>query len=163
MQREIEEAERAEKEAVAATNRAQEAVCRAKRGADSGAAPTPPPQTHEQGLNSRSNRPGDAAFFEGSVVCRASSPREELSCELADSVVAKASALLASVRKASLHPSELLSVDRAWSEMDHNTYQGQKRAAPTFVSVKGRRMAHDDAWDTDFVADPGRGAGGTPP
>ena len=93
----------------------------------------------------------------------ASSPREEFSFELADSVVAKASALLVSVGKESLHAADTFSVERAWFEMDHSIYQGQKRAAPTFVSVKGRRMAHDDAWDTDFVADPGRGAGGTPP
>ena len=54
----------------------------------------------------------------------ASSPREEFSSELADLVVAKASALLASVRKTSLHPTGLLSVERAWSEIDHSTYQG---------------------------------------
>lgn len=43
----------------------------------------------------RSERPGDAPFFEGSVQFTASTPREELSTALAASVVAKASALLA--------------------------------------------------------------------
>ena len=76
----------------------------------------------------------------------ASSPREFFS-ELADSVVAKASALLVSVRKASLQPTELLSVERACSEMDHATYQGQKRAAQTLALVKALRMAHGEARD----------------
>ena len=55
MQRETEEAERAEKEAVAATNRAQEAVNRAKGTWDSVPAPTPPSSARQQGVNSRSN------------------------------------------------------------------------------------------------------------
>ena len=72
-----------------------------------------------------------------------SSPREEFSAEVGASVVAKASALLASIRKTSLHP-----VERAWCEMDHSTYQGQKRTAPTLVLVKALTLAHDDARDT---------------
>ena len=115
VRREIEQAERTKKEAVAATSWAQKTVRRAKRGTDSGAAPIPPPQTREQGVNSRSKRPVDAAFSEGSVVRNISLPREKLSSELADAVVSKASYPLASVRKTSLHPMELLSVEKAWS------------------------------------------------
>ena len=77
----------------------------------------------------------------------ASSPREEFSFELADSVVAKASALLVSVGKESLHAADTFSVERAWFEMDHSIYQGQKRAAPTLALVKVLRMAHEDARD----------------
>ena len=81
MQHELEEAERAEQEAAAAASRGQEAVNRAKRTRESVAVPTPPPRAREQGVNSRSKRPGDDAFLKGSVVCMASSPREEFSDE----------------------------------------------------------------------------------
>ena len=114
---------------------------------DSGAAPTPPPRAREQGVSSRSKRPGDDAFLKRSVVCKASSPREEFSSEAVDSVVAKASALLAAVRKTSLHPTELLPVEKDGSEMDHITYQGQNRAALTLALVKALRMASDEARD----------------
>ena len=68
MQHDLEEAERAEEEVAAAAPRSQEAVIRAKRTRDSVAAPTPPYPAREQGVNSRSKRPGDDAFFKGSVV-----------------------------------------------------------------------------------------------
>ena len=71
-----------------------------------------------------------------------------LASELAASVVAKASALLASVKTTSLNPAELLSVERTWSEMDHSTNQGQTRAAPTLALVKALTLAQDDARDT---------------
>ena len=50
MQRDIEEVERAEKEVVVATTRAQEALSRAKRATDSGATPTPPLSTRQQSV-----------------------------------------------------------------------------------------------------------------
>ena len=60
----------------------------------------------------------------------------------------KASALLVSVRKESLRAAHILSVERAWFEMDHSTHQGQKRAAPTLALVKPLRMSYDEARDT---------------
>ena len=59
--------------------------------------------------------------------------------------MAKASALLKSVRRTSMHPPELLSVRQAWSEMDHSSWQGQLRAAPTLELVTALWLAHDDA------------------
>ena len=85
--------------------------------------------------------------MKGRVVCMDSWPRVEFSSELANLVVEKASALQASVRKASLHGADLLSVERTWSTMDNSTYLGQKRAAPTLTLVKALRMAHDEAHD----------------
>ena len=118
------EAEGAEWRAVAAAGTAQEALNRDNRAAATGATATPPPPTHQQSVNSRSERPGDAVFFEESVQFMASLAREELSSALGASVVVKASTLLASVRKTSLHPADLLSMRRAWSAMDHRMWQG---------------------------------------
>ena len=115
MQRDMGEAERAEKEAAVATSRAQEAVNRAERTRDSVAAATASPTVRNQGVNSRSERPGDADFLDGSVQFMASSPRKEFSTELGSAVIAKASNLLPSVMKTSLPPPELLSARRAWS------------------------------------------------
>ena len=56
---------------------------------------------------------GDDAFLTGSVACTASEPRVGISSELAAAVVEPASALLASVRKASLHEAGAISVERA--------------------------------------------------
>ena len=113
MQRDIAEAESTEREAAAAAAKAQHALDRDIWTAASGAAATPSPLAREQGINSRSKRPGDDAFWTGNVACVASSSRVKFSSELATSVVAKASTLLASVRKASLHGTDLLSVERA--------------------------------------------------
>lgn len=113
MQRELEEVERAGKATATTASRRREAVTRAKQTRKSDAAATPSPLSREQDVNSRSKRPGDDGFFKGCVVSMASSPWEEVSTELAYSVLAKASALLVSVRKASQQPTELLSVERS--------------------------------------------------
>ena len=113
MQREIAAAESAEREAAAAVAKAQQAL---RHGI--GAAATPPRPEREQSVNSRSERPGDTASLDGSVQCMASSSRVEFAPKLGAAVVAKASSLLASVRKTSLHPPEPLSVRRAWYAMD---------------------------------------------
>ena len=105
-----------------------------ERGIAATAAPSP--RSHDDGVNSRSERPGGGAFFHGSVQFMASSPGEEFAAELGAAVVAKASALLVSVRKTSLHPPEILSVQRAWSTMDHTSWKGQMRATPTLAFVK---------------------------
>ena len=54
----------------------------------------------------------------------ASSARVEFSAKLRTAVVAKASALLTSVRRTSMHPPELLSVRQAWSKIDHSSCAG---------------------------------------
>ena len=72
-------------------------------------------------------------------------PHMEFLVKLRAAVVANASALLTSVRKASLHAPELLSVRQAWSKVDHSSWQGQLRAAPTFDLVTALSLAHDKA------------------
>ena len=61
------------------------------------------------------------AFLDDSVSFMASSTRVEFSAELRTTVVAKASALLTSVRRTSSHPPGLLSVRQAWSNMDNSS------------------------------------------
>ena len=60
----------------------------------------------------------------------------------------KAFALLASVRNTLQNASEVLSVERAWSDTDHSTYQGQTSAALTLALVIALWLAHDAAPDT---------------
>lgn len=107
LQRDLEGAKPANKEAAAASSRYLEAVARANRVRGLAAAPIPS-LVREQGVTSWSRRPGDAAFFKCSVLRMASSPREELSSKLADTVVAKASAFLASVGRRSMPEADLL-------------------------------------------------------
>ena len=140
----VEEAERAEREAVAATTRGEWVAGRSARAGESVAAATPPPPARVQHVHLRSERLGDEAFLDGSISFMASSPRVEPSAELRIAVVAKASALLTSVRRRSFHSPELLSVRQAWSNMDHSPWQGQQRAAPTLDLVTALRMAHDE-------------------
>ena len=83
--------------------------------------------------------------MDGSVTFMASWARVEFSTKLRAVVVAKASVLLASVRRTSLHPPELLSVRQAWSTMDNSSWQGQLRAAPTLDLVASLRMAPNEA------------------
>ena len=66
-------------------------------------------------IYSRTKRPGDDALFQSSVLCMASSPRQEFPPELGAAVVDKASALLQSVRRTPLQAAEFLSVAKAWS------------------------------------------------
>ena len=131
-----------------AATRAQKAANRAVRVRDCVSAVTTPPPASEQSVQSRSERPRDAAFLDDSVRFMAFSPRVEFSAKLGAAVVVKASALLASVRQTSLHMPELLSVGRAWSTMDDSYCKGQLRAAPTLDLVITVRLAHDDALDT---------------
>ena len=102
MQREIAAAESAEREAAAAAATAQHALDCDTGTATAGATAGLSPLTRQQGVGSRSERPGDDAFLKGNVACMASCPKQEFS-ELAASVVETASAILSSVRKASLH------------------------------------------------------------
>ena len=60
-----------------------------------------------------------------------------------------------------MHLPELLSVRQAWSKMDHSSWQGQQRAAPTLDLVTALRMAHDEAqasvlWPTPQEEQEGR-------
>ena len=84
----------------------------------------------------------------------ASSARVEFSAKLGAAVVGKASALLTSVRRTSLHPPEVLSVRQVWSTMDNSSWQGQLRAAPSLDLVTALRMAHDEAQDTGLWPTP---------
>ena len=86
--------------------------------------------------------------MDDSVQFVACSPCVEFSSELGAEVVAKASVIMASVRMTSLHPAELLSARKAWSAMDHSSWQGQLKASPTPAPVKALRMAHDECHDT---------------
>ena len=117
----MEEAERAEREAAAEMARAEGVVDRTARVRDSVAAAISPPPVRVQNVHSRSERPGDDAFLDGSVTFMAASARVEFSAKLRAAVVAKASTLLTSVRRTPLHPPELLSVRQAWSKMDHSS------------------------------------------
>ena len=113
IQRDIAEAENAERNTVAVTATAQESLDGDIQTAATGATANPSPSTRQQSVNSWSERPGDAAFFKDDVQFMASLPREEFSTELGAAVVAKASALLAMVRKTPLHPAQLFSAKRA--------------------------------------------------
>ena len=112
-----------EREVAAEITRAEEVVDRTARAGDSVAVATPPPPARVQSVHSRSERPGDDAFLDGGLTFMASSARVEVSAKLRAAVVAKASALLTSVKRTSLHPPELLSVRQAWSKMDHSSWQ----------------------------------------
>ena len=120
----------------------------AVRPRDSVVAATPPTPPSKQRVNSPSERPGDIVSMDGSVRFMTSPPRVEALSKLRAAVVAKASTLLASVRKTSLHPPELLLVRRAWSTMDHSSWKGQLRDAPTLDLVTALRLAHDEAQET---------------
>ena len=43
-----------------------------------------------------------------------------------------------------MHPPELLSVRQAWSDIDHSSWLGQQKAAPTLDLVTALRRAHDE-------------------
>ena len=61
------EAERTEREAAAAMTSAERIVDRSSRARDSVDAATPPPPARVQHVYSRSERPGDEPFLDGSV------------------------------------------------------------------------------------------------
>ena len=124
----MEEAERAEQEAAAEITRAQEVVDRTARARGSVAAATPPPPARVQSDHSRSERPGDDVFLDGSVTSMASPGRLVFSAKLTAAVVAKASALMTSVWRTSLHPPELLSHRQAWTK-----YTFSRRTYPVLV------------------------------
>ena len=71
----VERAQNAEQEASVAAERAEQAVAQAVASAAAGATAAPSPSTHPQGVASERPRPGDNAFFMGSVTCMASVPR----------------------------------------------------------------------------------------
>ena len=127
MQRDIAEAVSAERKAVAAAPAtAQKALARDNQTAASGATATTSPPTHQQSVYAVMKWPGDDAVFHGSVVCMASTPRQGFPPELGGPIAEKASTLLQSVRRTSLQEAELLSVAKAWSDMDSTIYLGQK-------------------------------------
>ena len=127
-----------------------------------GTTAAPTPSTRPQGVASQRPRPGDAAFFKGSVACMASAPRVEFSPALATAVVETASALLTSERPASWQV-DAFSVEAAWTRMDCTRYAGQTRAAPTLVLVKVLVMSHDETPDPVFWPNSGGRVGGTQP
>lgn len=72
-----------------------------------------------------------------------SAPRQEFLPELGAPIAEKVSSLLQSVRRTSLQEAELLSVAKAWTDMESSSYLGQKKAAPTLALVFALRAAHD--------------------
>ena len=96
-QRRVEKTERAEREAAAAMTRADRVIERTARARGFVAAAAPPPPVRVQHVHSRSERPGDEVFLDGSVSLLASTARVEFSAKLRTAVVAKASALLTSI------------------------------------------------------------------
>ena len=140
----MEEAERAEREASAALTRTEWVVGQSARAGDSVAVATSPPPAQVQRVHSRSERLGDEAFFDGIVSYMASAGLVEFSAELRTAVVDKAPALLTSVRRTSFHSPELLSMRQAWSDMDHSSWIGKQKAAPTLDLVTALRRAHDE-------------------
>ena len=143
-QRRVDEAECAEREAAAALTRVEWAAERYARAGDSVAVATSPSPARVQHVHSPSERRGDEAFFDGSVACMASAARDEFSAELRTAVVDKASALLTSFRRSSYQYPELLSVRQAWSDIDHISWRGQKKAGPTLALATALRRAHDE-------------------
>ena len=85
----------------------------------------------------------------------ASAPRVDFSSAMATTVVKTACALLTSERMASWQV-DALSVEAAWTRMYSTPYAGQTRAAPTLALVKALLMAHDEAPDPVFLAEPRR-------
>ena len=148
--RDIAAAESAERKAVAAARTAQEALQRDKRTAASGVTANPSPPMRQQSVYTMGKRPGDNAFFHGSMVCMALTPRQEFPPELGASISEKASPLLQSVKKTSLQEAELLSVAKALSDMGNSSYLGQKKATPTLALVFALRVAHDAISHTHY-------------
>ena len=103
-------------------------------------APVPVPDVHL-----RSVRVGDEAFFDGSVAFMASQLRHEFRTDLGPAVMESAAQLLTSIRQTSFESPELLSVRQAWSAIDHSSWRGQLKAAPTLALVTALRRAHDAA------------------
>ena len=130
--------------------------------AAAGATAAPSPSTRPKGVASQRLRPGDDAFFKGSVAYMESAPRVEFSPALATAVVETASALLTSETPASWQV-DALSVGTAWTRMYCTPYAGQTRTAPTLALVKALRMAHDEALNPVFWPNPGKRVGGTQP
>ena len=93
-QRDIAEAESAEKRPVAAEATVREALLRSTQEATRGAFGTPPVPTCQQGGMLLSEQPEDSAFWEGSVLCMAAERVEEFEIDLGEAVVTTASALL---------------------------------------------------------------------
>ena len=130
IQREIAEADRAEKGPVAATILAQAVFYRTQSTTDTGAAATPSPLTQPVSVYAWTKRLGDDVFFLSSVPCIAPAPKQEFPQELGATIVETLFALLQSVRRISLLGAELLSVAKTLSDMENSSYQGQTRATP---------------------------------
>ena len=158
----IEQAKTAAREASLVVKRAQQGLAQSVVSAAAGATTAPSLSKRPQGVASQQPRPGDDAFFKGSVAFTASAPRVDVSSALATTVVETASALLTLERPASRRE-DAVSVEAAWAHMDCTSYAGKTRAAPTLALVKALRMAHDEAPDPVFWSNPGGRVGGTQP
>ena len=113
----IEQAKTAAREASLVVKRAQQALAQSVASAAAGATATPLPSMLPQGVASRRPRPGEDAFFKGSVACMASAPRVDFSSSLVTAVVETASALLTSESPAP-RQADALSVEAAWTRMN---------------------------------------------
>ena len=83
----IVQAKTAAREASLVVERAQQALVGSVGSAAAGATAASLPSTRLYGVSSQRPRPGDAAFFKGSVACMTSAPRGEFSPALATAVV----------------------------------------------------------------------------
>ena len=135
IQRDIAEAESTNRKDGAAAVAAQEGLQRENRTAASGATATPSPPTRQQSVYAVVTRPGEDTVSHISVVCMASTPRQEFRPELGGPIAEKATALLHLGRRTSLHGAELLTVAKAWSDMDSSSYLRQTKAAPPLALV----------------------------
>ena len=97
----IEQAKTAAREGSLVVKRAQQTLTQFVASAAARTTAAPSPSMRPQGVVSQRPRPGDAAFFKGSVACMASAPRAEFSPALATTMMEMACALLSSERPAS--------------------------------------------------------------
>ena len=98
----------------------------------------------------------------GSVQYMATTPRVAFSADLAETVVAAATALLTSERRSSFKVEDL-SVGAVWARCENNSAFRQMRRAPALALVKASRLTHDDVpdpvlWPTPKEALDGRHA-----
>ena len=132
VQRDIAEAESAEKRPVSAAATAREAIFRSTHETAIGASATPSTPTRQQGGILLLEQSGDSAFFEGSVPDMAAGQREELAADFGKAVVTTASALLKLVRQKSMRQAESLSVEIAWSRYRPQYVAGPANGHPDF-------------------------------
>ena len=143
-QRRVDDVDRAEREAAAVLVRAEWVAGQHAQAGDSVAVATSTSPVRVCHVHYRSERPGNEAFFDGSVSYMASAELNEVSAELRTAAVKKAPALLTSVRCSSFQSPGLLSVRQAWSDTDHSSWSGQQKGGPTLALIIALRRAHDE-------------------